>query len=108
MPIRKEFCPYCHEQLIAGEEIDPRFSPPVHRECGFRSGVGSLAHLKGRCSCFTIGLNEGDPPGMTEREAARAAMDYWVSLTDAEQEAVINRPHLGESEETEGTDLAHP
>ena len=37
--------------------------------------VGSVGHQLGRCSCF--GGDEDDPPGMTVREAALAAVDLY-------------------------------
>jgi hypothetical protein len=52
----------------------------MHRECGFRQVGGSVAHLSGFCSCFVPGSNAGDPPGMTKRQAARAALDLYHQL----------------------------
>lgn len=46
-------------------------------ECGFRSVVGSAAHLLRCCSCFIAGSTSSDPPGMTKREAAHAAFTLW-------------------------------
>jgi hypothetical protein len=45
-----------------------------HYECHARMILGSLGHLKGRCYCF--GGTEEDPPEMTAREAAKAALSY--------------------------------
>lgn len=45
----------------------------AHENCNFRSIVGSVAHIEKRCSCFVAGSTEGDPEGMTKREAANAA-----------------------------------
>lgn len=44
-----------------------------HWECAARSVLGSVGHLRGKCSCF--GGTEEDPPGMTKREAARATLE---------------------------------
>lgn len=55
---------------------------PQHLECWVRAGVGSVGHLRGRCSCY--GGTEEDPDGLTLREAARAAVLVLlgVQLTD--------------------------
>jgi hypothetical protein len=45
---------------------------PQHLECFIRGGVGSVGHLRGRCSCY--GGTEEDPPGLTKRQAALAAV----------------------------------
>jgi hypothetical protein len=50
---------------------------PLHLECFLRSTVGSLGHLRGRCSCY--GGDEEDPPGVSVRDAARAAARFLVS-----------------------------
>jgi hypothetical protein len=64
------------------------FERPYHDECQFRMLVGSLGHLTEGCSCF--GGHAGDPPGMTRREAARAAMSYWGSKV-ARLDCISNR-----------------
>jgi len=48
---------------------------PVHFECSARGAIGSVGHQKKRCSCY--GGTEDDPPGMTKRQAARAALDHF-------------------------------
>ncbi len=47
---------------------------PWHVECNFRAIAGSVGHQKRRCSCF--GGEEDDPPGLSKREAARAAWEH--------------------------------
>lgn len=48
-----------------------------HRDCFLRSVLGSVGHLSGRCSCH--GGDQEDPPGMTIREAATAAVaELWA------------------------------
>jgi hypothetical protein len=42
-----------------------------------RSALGSVAHIEERCSCFISGSEENDPPGMSKREAAKAAVKAW-------------------------------
>lgn len=48
---------------------------PRHRECLLRRVLGSVGHQQGKCSCF--GGTYEDPPDMTPREAARAAVAYY-------------------------------
>lgn len=50
---------------------------PLHRNCHLRSIVGSIAHQQRRCGCFVAGSTEHDPPGMTIRQAADAAVAYY-------------------------------
>jgi hypothetical protein len=69
-------CHWCKER-IARIEVDPLVNTPMHRECAFRSIMGSLAHIEGRCSCVVAGATETDPPEMTRREAAKAALAAW-------------------------------
>jgi hypothetical protein len=75
------FCGWCEESIEEGDEgeIMPLLgaggtvgASVYHRECQVRAVVGSVGHQSGKCSCF--GGTEEDPPGMTRREAARAAM----------------------------------
>ncbi len=44
----------------------------LHRECAARSAIGSVGHIERRCSCY--GGDVDDPPGMSKREAAAAAL----------------------------------
>jgi hypothetical protein len=48
----------------------------LHRECAQRSAIGGLNHLKGTCQCGG-GTDDPDPPEMTKRQAALAAVEYW-------------------------------
>lgn len=57
------------------EPKDPNLPGSMHPECTFRAVCGSVAHIEGRCSCFVPGSTETDPPGMTKRQAARAAVE---------------------------------
>jgi hypothetical protein len=72
-------CIHCGEPVT---EQDRRFTyangPVVHAECDLRAIAGSVGHQLGRCSCF--GGDEEDPPGMTKREAARAAAALFVHM----------------------------
>lgn len=68
--------PVTHEDRCVLEVVIPAEGPPTERpshwECQARSVLGSVGHIQGRCSCF--GGTEEDPPGLTKREAALAAV----------------------------------
>ena len=82
-----EPCAYCEEAIEMGDRgvtvphIDERgvVEKPYHFECHMRLVIGSVGHLRRRCSCN--GGDEGDPPGMTLRQAARAAFHLWQAIT---------------------------
>lgn len=71
-------CGYCEETILAGDDgfIDAG-GKPFHRACFLRMVIGSVAHVQHRCSCFVQGAHEGDPPGMTLREGAEAALEAF-------------------------------
>ncbi|HZT29450.1 MAG TPA: hypothetical protein VFA33_06185 [Bryobacteraceae bacterium] len=77
-------CGFCLEPIETGNrgviiphiDTDGESEKPYHFECHMRMVVGSLAHQQRRCSCY--GGTEHDPPGMTLRQAARAAFEYWI------------------------------
>jgi len=69
-----EPCVYCGELVLDGERDSWLLNATAHLECSARAILGSVAHQEGRCSCFVEGSAEEDPPGMTKREAARAAL----------------------------------
>jgi broad specificity phosphatase PhoE len=70
-------CLWCGE-LVGEDEQEGHFSSPMHRECATRAVVGSVGHLRERCTCFVdADQAEHDPPGMTRREAARAAFELF-------------------------------
>lgn len=70
-------CPHCGESILPWDEQAAinNGELPIHRECLLRSLIGSVGHQLRRCSCF--GGDEDDPPGMTAREAARAAAELF-------------------------------
>lgn len=51
----------------------------VHKECGLREVVGSLAHIERRCSCY--GGENDRTPGMTLRAEA---LEIWRRLQSGE------------------------
>jgi hypothetical protein len=67
-----ERCTYCVEDILAGDRGLLLSGQPLHLECYVRSVAGSVGHQRHRCSCY--GGNEEDPPGVTRREAALAAL----------------------------------
>ena len=50
-----------------------------HYECSIRAAVGSVGHQAHECSCYG-GVDAGDPPGLTQHEAALAAERYHRAL----------------------------
>lgn len=75
-------CTHCDEPVLAGEQHPSYPAEPMHLECGFRSIGGSVAHVLRRCHCFKLGSTLSDPPGLTKREAARAALALFRQIED--------------------------
>ena len=48
----------------------------LHYECHMRRIVGGLNHVLGGCICCG-GKEPPDPPELSRRDAARAALDAW-------------------------------
>ena len=72
-------CLYCEEKILCDDAVIPENNgkAAMHVNCEMRGVIGSVAHLERRCSCFVPGSTESDPPGMTRREAADAAVTLW-------------------------------
>src|ERR1700690_4648642 len=66
-------CYWCEESILDNEISVPVGELFAHEDCNMRSIVGSVAHIEKRCSCFVSGSTQGDPEGMTRKEAAHAA-----------------------------------
>lgn len=49
---------------------------PLHYECHLRGIIGGANHLMRRCTCCG-GTEPPDPPELTKRQAARAAVSTW-------------------------------
>lgn len=65
-------CVLCDEAIAEGDMGSVyENGGAVHYECSMRGVAGSVGHQLGRCSCY--GGTEEDPPGLTPRQAARAA-----------------------------------
>lgn len=76
-------CEWCGEPILPNEpkksiEYFCGAKEVFHFECQVRQIIGSLAHIERRCGCFVEGATEGDPPTMTKREAARAALTAYM------------------------------
>ena len=78
-------CEWCKEPITWADATIEMTAGRWHKECAMRSVVGSVGHLERRCSCFVKdGKAAHDPPGMTKREAARAAALLFARLGDTE------------------------
>lgn len=74
-------CFYCKESIEENDSGlmhihigDTARMVPEHYECFLRGIIGSVSHIEKTCSCYFKGSTENDPPGMSLREAARAAV----------------------------------
>jgi len=56
----------------------------MHRNCGLRGVIGSVAHIQRRCSCYVPTSSERDPAGMTRRQAADAAVAAWEEIQSSD------------------------
>ncbi len=69
-------CVYCGELVLAHEPRSHGTNAVAHWECGCRAVIGGLNHLLGKCSCYGGDLPP-DPPELTQRQAALAAVLCW-------------------------------
>lgn len=70
-----ETCPWCDEAIAPTDHVQRMVDGQSwHTECFIRSVVGSVAHQRRRCHCYIPGSPEHDPPRLTRREAALAAV----------------------------------
>lgn len=51
----------------------------MHYECHMRQIIGGLNHLLGICTCCG-GDAPPDPPALSKRQAAQAAVQYWNAM----------------------------
>jgi hypothetical protein len=81
-------CPNCDEPVESGPliphfvevgMIEPR---RWHWECWQRQVIGGVNHQRHACTCCG-GTEPPDPPGMTRREAARAAVALYYGARNA-------------------------
>jgi hypothetical protein len=75
-------CEHCEEEFETGDDgfvipvmTDPPREGYFHRACWLRSTIGSVGHQKCLCHCY--GGSEEDPPGLSRREAAQAALAHY-------------------------------
>jgi len=77
-----EPCSWCSEIIIEGDQgfLIPSSDGlrPVHHVCFMREVLGSVGHQTKQCSCY--GGTFEDPPEMTKREAAQAAVDLYTKI----------------------------
>jgi transcriptional regulator with XRE-family HTH domain len=84
-------CLYCREEIVygdagvhlsyvrVGDEGQWIQEPAVaHFACQLRQMVGSVAHLRRRCSCYVPGDDEHDDPALSVRENALAAAAVFL------------------------------
>lgn len=64
--------------LIPHLSRDGSTERPIHIDCHVRGFIGGVNHLRGNCSCCG-GTEPPDPPTMTKRQAALAAVSLWIS-----------------------------
>jgi hypothetical protein len=92
-----EPCPWCDEAVLPGEpthamphmETGGAMVRHWHWECSMRAVIGGLNHQLGKCSCCG-GTEPPDPPFMTPRQAALAAVEHFQhhqKLNGCEQKA---------------------
>ena len=63
--------------LYCGEPLDAEgLMVATHPECAIRMIAGGLNHQLGACTCHG-GSAPPDPPGLSKREAARAAARHF-------------------------------
>lgn len=77
--MKREVCSWCDEPIVAGERVMRGMNFINHHECGMRSVIGGVNHLKGKCRCCG-GTLDPDPPGFSRRAAARLAVKAWEEL----------------------------
>ncbi len=68
-------CELCDEPIMPGEAVAPECKT-AHRECAFRMVSGSVGHMTGVCPCH--GFEDTSENGMTRRQAARAALEFFT------------------------------
>lgn len=67
---------FCEEKKVF-DQLVPTFRP-VHTDCFLREVLGSVGHLTKQCSCYGGTLE--DPPTMSKRDAAKAAVLLYNQL----------------------------
>ncbi len=75
-----DVCLWCEEPMGDGEHTVAvnQGTAFYHRECLFRVVSGGANHVKGLCGCHG-GTEPPDPPGLSRRDAARAALSEFFA-----------------------------
>lgn len=69
-------CLFCEEPFAQGDAgTISHLGQATHHECMMRQVIGSVGHLRELCSCH--GGSYEDPPEMTRRQAAIAAVELY-------------------------------
>lgn len=82
-----------HNPDAPTSEIDVR-ELAYHGECWQRQLIGSVGHIEQRCSCY--GGTEEDPPGLSKRDAATAAVKAFAAKRPPQE------PHEDAAKNEEG------
>jgi hypothetical protein len=80
-PFTEHRCCHCDELVTPDDDAKMSESTSFghyHRACVIRLVIGGANHLQGRCTCCG-GTEPPDPPHLTKRQAARLALDLWIS-----------------------------
>lgn len=73
-----QHCWWCNTVFVQGDRGVAN-GAPMHRECQLRSVVGSMAHLRGECTCVA---GPAAPVGPTTPQEMRAeALEVWQTYT---------------------------
>lgn len=68
-PIMPDDMGYCLPDAVGRPQV-------FHLNCHLRQLIGGVNHLRGQCQCYGGEMGH-DPPGLTKREAADAAVEIW-------------------------------
>lgn len=90
IPAPKGKCCWCNEEFVAEDQglLIPQNSY-YHKDCFLRSVLGSVGHQRKQCNCFGGSLE--DPPELTAREAAIAAVNEFNKSTRVKSELLCDR-----------------
>lgn len=70
-------CDLCTEPILPEDDALQLPFMRTHLECNLRSGMGDVAHLEGRCFCYT-GVPDDDEYD-SYRDSARAALEWLLA-----------------------------
>jgi hypothetical protein len=99
--VEQSVCPHCDEPILPGDLVAPVIGPKMHHECGFRMVAGSVGHQKGECLCH--GVEDTSELGMTRRQAALAAIEYYLESRASTREMDALRPENLSGDDASGS-----